>query len=835
MNGFISRTVFMTLMASVAITCAPVSWGQEVGADAIAARKRMELRDAMQQIQEARLAYVAKRYSKAVEHYRNALAVIPKAPATESQVKFIKDSLADALIAKAMDYRTVGRYDEAIEFLKEAVELSPDNKLARRQLAYTMDPERNNPAITPQHVANVEEVNRLLTLAHGYLDLGKYDEAYETFNSVLRIDPHNSAARLGQESVSRRRSQYYRNSRMATRAERLSAVDAQWEEQVPQETPESAGVTVPVEAEGGAVLSYDTEAEGRMADILKDMRVEQIRFEDASINDVIDALQGQVRRFEASGMNAGRPINITSNFGAVGTPGFETIMSRRVNLVLSNVSIADILDCLVKQVGITYYVTPIGVELSYSGKDFGPMVERNYTVAPHFFDMEKEESDDDDDDFDSGSSRMVVKRVNPVVALKSMGISFPEGSRARYDAGARRLTVVNTAHNHEEIASLISTPLGDTDKAVVLNVLAVEVKETDLNELGFEWLLNFNLNDSGSMYGGGGSQAVVSSATGVPVVQTGINTMGGGIRTGEMTAGLRSGMQGMSASNMDTLISTGSAVQFGSFNNANFKAPGVFAFRGVWGSGDLSVIMRGLSQKKGADVLYNPRLVFSPGVEEQVTFTNVREMFYPETYSEPQISTMNISMPSSDDDDNNSGNATVAAGSHPEDFTRFGMTEDSVGGVGTILQVHSAEVAPDGQHVTLALTVTINDFEGFINWGSPIESYQWIPGETTGLQKITLSPNYILKPVFKRRLENTKITVAPGSVLVMGGLQEGRVVRYEDKLPILGDLPLVGRLFRSQGKEEVRKAFILFTRVDIVDPTGKDHTGNYPRSTFGTN
>lgn len=828
MKGFPTRTVLFSAVASAVLAFSPQAPAQEADAQSFAAsqsaRRTMAMRDAMQQVQEARNAYVQKRYTDAVEHYRNALAVLPIAPETERQLRFIKDSLSDALIARAMDYRAVGRYDEAVSFLREAVELAPDNKRAGQELVKTMDPVRHNPALTPEHVANVEEVSRRLTLAHGYLDLGKYDEATAAFNDVLKLDPYNSAARRGMEAVSRRRMEYNKSSYNEVRARRLAEVDAQWEEKVPAELADGLYISA---ADSGAESGVEqTETEARIAEALREMRLAQISFEDASVMDVVEALQGQIRRAEAEGMPAGRHINISPNFGVKGSPGYEQIMSRRVNLTLADVSVTDVLDVLARQLGISYYITPIGVELSYSGRDFGPMIERVFTVAPHFFDRESEDGGDDEDDFgdDGGGSRMVVKRVNPVAALKSMGISFPEGSRARYDAANRRLHVYNTAYNLDEIGELVSTPLDNVQRAVVLNIMAVEVEETDLNELGFEWLLNFSLNDAGSLYGGGGSQQAVSMATGLPVMDAGMSTIGAGTNN-SMTAGLRSDIRVVSSNNMDNLIATGSAHSYGIAKAGISKAPGIFSLRGVWDAGDLTMIMRGLAQRKGADVLYNPRLVFTPGMEEQVTFTNVREMFYPETYSEPQISSMSINFGDNgnDDDDNNNGYATVAVGSHPDEFTRFGMTEDAVGGIGTIVQVHSAEILPDDS-VTIALTVTINDFEGFINWGSPIESYQWLPGGTKGLQKITLTDNLILKPVFKRRLENTKITVAPGSVLVMGGLQEARKVRFEDKIPVLGDLPLVGRLFRSEGEEESRKAFLLFARVDLVDPTGKDTT-----------
>ena len=834
MKASYTRTVLFSVVASAALSLSPQVLAQDADSQSFAAsqsaRRTMALRDAMQQVQEARDAYVRKRYTEAVEHYRNALAVLPIAPETEKQQRFIKDSLSDALIARAMDYRAVGRYDEAVDFLKEAVALSPDNKRAKQELVQTQDPVRHNPALTPEHVADVEEVQRLLNLGYGQLDLAQYDQAEETFNSVLRIDPYNSAARRGQEAVRQRRMQYFRSSRNEVRARRLAEVDATWEEKVPEEL---TGDFYESGADSGAG-EEQTEVEARIADALKEMKLAQISFEDASVMDVVEALQGQIRRAEAEGLSAGRHINISPNFGVKGSVGYEQIMSRRINLTLADVSMKDVLDVLARQLGISYYVTPIGVELSYSGRDFGPMMERVFTVAPHFFDMDKEEGGDDEDDFGEGNSHMVVKRVNPVVALKAMGISFPEGSRARYDAANRRLHVYNTVHNLDEIGELISTPLSNVQRAVVLNVMAVEVEETDLNELGFEWLLNFSLNDAGSLYGGGGAQQAVSMATGMPVMDAGISTIGSATNN-SMTAGLRSDIRALSSNNVDNLIANGSAHQYGVAKAGGSKAPGIFALRGVWDAGDLTMIMRGLAQKKGADVLFNPRLVFTPGMEEQVTFTNVREMFYPETYSEPQISSMNLTFSSRDndsgDDDYNTGYATVASGSHPDEFTRFGMTEDAVGGIGTIVQVHSAEVLPDDS-VTLALTVTVNDFEGFINWGSPIESYQWLPGEAKGLQKITLSKNLILKPVFKRRMENTKITVAPGSVLVMGGVQEARKVRFEDKIPLLGDLPLVGRLFRTEGEEESRKAFLLFARVDLVDPTGRNSaTGQRPTDT----
>ena len=43
----------------------------------------------------------------------------------------------------------------------------------------------------------------------------------------------------------------------------------------------------------------------------------------------------------------------------------------------------------------------------------------------------------------------------------------------------------------------------------------------------------------------------------------------------------------------------------------------------------------------------------------------------------------------------------------------------------------------------------------------------------------------------------------------------------EDKVPVFGDLPLIGRLFRSNAESHIRKNLMVFVTADIIDPFGK--------------
>jgi type II secretory pathway component GspD/PulD (secretin) len=55
-------------------------------------------------------------------------------------------------------------------------------------------------------------------------------------------------------------------------------------------------------------------------------------------------------------------------------------------------------------------------------------------------------------------------------------------------------------------------------------------------------------------------------------------------------------------------------------------------------------------------------------------------------------------------------------------------------------------------------------------------------------------------PVIEARTVTTQVTIYGGETVVMGGIMRDDISTYDDKWPILGDLPLVGRFFRSTNK-----------------------------------
>jgi general secretion pathway protein D len=84
-----------------------------------------------------------------------------------------------------------------------------------------------------------------------------------------------------------------------------------------------------------------------------------------------------------------------------------------------------------------------------------------------------------------------------------------------------------------------------------------------------------------------------------------------------------------------------------------------------------------------------------------------------------------------------------------------------------------------------------------------------------------ITTNMILQPIFKVQKVTTAVKVYDGATVVLGGVKIENRTMVEDKVPILGDLPFVGRLFKSNTKQTDTKNVIIFVTVEVVDPSGR--------------
>lgn len=74
----------------------------------------------------------------------------------------------------------------------------------------------------------------------------------------------------------------------------------------------------------------------------------------------------------------------------------------------------------------------------------------------------------------------------------------------------------------------------------------------------------------------------------------------------------------------------------------------------------------------------------------------------------------------------------------------------------------------------------------------------------------------ISNPVLALRKARTIVRLEPGQAVVLGGLISERVVDRESKIPFVGDIPLLGALFRSTFKRKEQTNVLFFIRPRIL-------------------
>ncbi|SBT12614.1 type II secretion system secretin GspD [Vibrio celticus] len=69
---------------------------------------------------------------------------------------------------------------------------------------------------------------------------------------------------------------------------------------------------------------------------------------------------------------------------------------------------------------------------------------------------------------------------------------------------------------------------------------------------------------------------------------------------------------------------------------------------------------------------------------------------------------------------------------------------------------------------------------------------------------------------FAKRQLNTSVIVQDGQMLVLGGLIDERALESESKVPFLGDIPLLGHLFKSTSTQVEKKNLMVFIKPTII-------------------
>lgn len=797
-----------------------------------AVRRQQAVAESEQLLNEGRTAYAAADYEKAVSKYKQALATLPEAPILEQRRAVIKQHLANGSVALAGSYRTIGKYAEAKTLLDNVLspDVDPNNALAKDELEKLNDPIRTNPGLTAEHTENVENVTRKLYLGEGHYNLGKFDDAKREFEAVLRIDPYNKAARRWMERVASTKSDYYKSAYDQARSELLMEVDKAWELTIPADAPsEQGGLSVDQGVTSGSAL---------ITEKLRSITIPVIDFDDTSVEEAVDFLRQRSVELDNT---TNDPSNKGINFvvrkpraveaAAPAAGGLEAAPAaglgmpepgslRIKELRLRNVPISTALKYICDQTRLKFKVDDFAVTLVPSSEGDEDIVTRTFQVPPDILtslgDGEgASPAAKNEDPFNpSGGSTGGVEGLKPRASvqdlLKSKGIPFPEKASAQFIPGNSTLVVRNTPTNMDLIEQIINAIMTAKPKQIKILTKFVEISQENSDELGFDWIVSpFGLG--GDLFGGGGTVGsgtprtnsdFITPVDGVPIA--GIPVLNGQNASNLVTGANRSGSYAVTRDSIDSLL-----------NNPNRTAqnssvaPGIMSLTGLFSDGQVQMIMRGLSQKKGADVMTAPSIMARSG--QKATIEIIREFIYPTEYEPPQL-------PNSVG--TSGGNSLVGGGTQGGSFpvTPATPTAFEPRNTGVTLEIEPTLGANDSV-IDLRFAPEITEFEGFINYGSPIES----PGSDAlgNPTTVTITENRIEMPVFSVRRVSTSLSIYDGHTVAVGGLMKEDVQNVEDKVPILGDIPVIGRLFQSKAENRIKSNLIIFVTAQIIDATGR--------------
>jgi type IV pilus assembly protein PilQ len=90
------------------------------------------------------------------------------------------------------------------------------------------------------------------------------------------------------------------------------------------------------------------------------------------------------------------------------------------------------------------------------------------------------------------------------------------------------------------------------------------------------------------------------------------------------------------------------------------------------------------------------------------------------------------------------------------------------------------------------------------------------------VQRVTVSSSDV--PVVDTRKVSTVALVKDGQAVVLGGLRKKETSQQVNKVPVLGDIPILGHLFRFEGEATVNTELVVFiTPRIIMDPSLSEH------------
>lgn len=653
------------------------------------------------------------------------------------------------------------------------------------------------PKYREDHVNKVRTNQELLDEGRKFYELEDYDKAEANFTQILSNNPYHRDAMRFLRRIEEKRLSTSNLRRRATRADMISDISDRWNPPIrtttdaallrPQERPTTtgAGSTRLLEKMQSTVIPSIEFRKAKIEDVITFLR-EASEEQDPTkqgVNIILKLGDGTATDTSAPAMDlTPAPATEFGGFDDFGMGGAATQpqvtapapVQDTITLTLRRVTLLDAIRYVTDVANLKYRVEDNAVIITPRDA-VDNVVTRLYPVQPTILELTRRPPEDTGvteqrggGDFISMDSGLGTLQATSDMKkfFSDMGVPFPADTSIAYNQQISQLIVRNTPENLE-ILERILQQLDVIPKQVEIEARFVDVSDSDLRELGMEWFLTDNWE-------------IARQKNGLSLDNSQRIIMGSNNATGGFTRGLRF----FGGTDTPNLVANTSAAASSSFLG------GLFTLSSVLTNPEVSMVVHALEQKGALDVLSSPRVTTKNSVA--ATIKVIEEIIYPTEYESQQVGDQNIVPVQVDPNNPNLQQPVLERPPVPQTFE----TRE----VGVILDV-TPIVGSDGQTIDLTLAPEVTEFARWIDYGP------------NGLYPI-------LMPVFASRKVNTSVTLWDGQTIVMGGLIREQTQKVNDRIPLLGDIPLLGRLFRNEGEFSNKQNLMIFLSARIVDPAG---------------
>jgi len=626
---------------------------------------------------------------------------------------------------------------------------------------------------------------------------GDYEAALSTFQELEKRNPENPEAKEYQLRIQ----EYYADNshlnRLKTRQEMLNEVDRSW--QRPRVFSPDANR---LEGESNA---------NPLIGKIRSIKIPRVNFSNLELTSVIETLSELSVEFDTAETDPTKKgVNIVPLFD----PNIRN--NPKISISLRNLSLEKILQFVTQQVNFQFDIVDEAIVVQPTdGPDgaanllteFFPVSRATVirltggassSTSKVFSDNPFEVSEQQDEGSSISENESSIRGFFQRAGVEFEGI---RGASLAFDG--TQLIVTQTSRNLERMRNILRRY--EKTRQVEIEAKFLEVQQEDLEELGFDWMVN-----------AGGKQTFDSS--GNPLVsETGDPVMSYDTRGSTVNRSLADAFA-LNQTSQGINITSPSFV--GGQMSTNFSAPvipqaldyaqsltgGILNTVSILGDTELGVVVRALSRKEGSDLLSAPRLTVLSGKTANITVA--QELRYPESYGDIEAE-VSRGVATTTESGGGGGAVAITAGT-PQDFV--------VRNVGVEMEV--TPTVEDNDNISLLLQPKVTEFEGFVEYGGPSVA---ISGDLTATV-----PSGFYQPIFSTRAVKTEVTIYDGATVVIGGLTREEIKTVNDKVPLLGDIPYLGRFFRSEGETSRKRNLLIFVTANLMGPGGGPIKQEFP-------